>query len=493
MYNPFIYYSNAGGAGAPAISAQPAAAPGLDNVVPSSGKVIVTMKYPRWVFFGLAVIAVIPARAGGQDADAVERGRKALLTRAFTPAIWSQSAYDKAWQQWEPALKAQPAPYEQAFMQHYGLHPAPYDNGRFPMGLREGPGLFGKGLASDCLLCHGSSIAGKSVIGLGNSSLDVHAVFEELSFASGFKKKLPFTFSNARGTSEAGSMAVFLLSLRDPDLQMRAQRIDLGLRDDLCEDVPAWWLLKKKKTMYHTGNSNARSVRSIMQFALSPPNAVDFFNKEEETFRDIQAYLLSLSPPTYPLPIDKDLAGKGETLFNQTCARCHGTYGAKWTYPNKIVPLAEIGTDRTRLEGFSDKWAEYYNKSWLAQETHGGVMGYPVTKVVGYQAPPLDGIWATAPYFHNGSVPTVHDVLQSKSRPKIFTRSFKTDLDAYDSVKLGWKVEVLTKGADSALPAIERRKVYDTTQPGRGNGGHTFGDDFTAEERRAVIEYLKTL
>jgi mono/diheme cytochrome c family protein len=451
------------------------------------------MKHPHWIFIGLAAFVLVPALAWGQDPDAAERGRKALLTRSFTPAIWSLDAYDKAWEHWQPAPKTKPAAYDQAFMEHFGLHPAPYDNGRYPMGLREGSGFLGKGLASDCLLCHAGAIAGKSVIGLGNVSLDVHAVFEELSIASGIKKNLPFTFSYARGTSEAGNMAVFLLSLRDPDMTMRLKRVDLGMRDHLCEDVPAWWHLKKKKTMYHTGNANARSVRSLMQFALSPPNSPDFFNREEETFRDIQAFLLSLSPPKYPLPINQELADKGQTIFNETCARCHGTYGAKWTYPNKIVPIDMIGTDRTRFEGFSDKWTEYYNKSWLAEETHGGVMGYPVTKPVGYQAPPLDGIWATAPYLHNGSVPTVYDMLNSKTRPKIFTRSFKTDLDAYDAVKLGWKVQVLQKGADPAWPAIEQRKVYDTTQPGRGNGGHTFGDDLTDDERRAVIEYLKTL
>lgn len=448
---------------------------------------------PIWMLVagGMALAAAAPVYA--QDADAVERGRKALLTRAFTPAPWSLAAYEKAWQFWEPAPKQRPEPYAQAFMEHYGLHPAPFDNGTLPMGLREGSGFFGKGITSDCLMCHGGSIAGKSYIGLGNASLDVHAVFEELSFASGIKKRLPFTFSNVRGTSEAGSMAVFLLSLRDAEMGVLPKRLDLGLRDDLCEDVPAWWLLKKKKTMYHTGTSDARSVRSIMQFALSPPNSLEFFNKEEATFSDVQAFILSLQPPKYPLPVDKELAGRGLKIFNDTCAKCHGTYGEKWTYPNKIVPMDVIGTDRTRFDGFSQKWAEHYNKSWLAQETHGGVKGYPVTKAVGYQAPPLDGIWATAPYFHNGSVPTVAGVLNSRSRPKIFTRSFKTDLDAYDAAKLGWKVTVLERGPDAAMPALERRKVYDTTQPGRGNGGHTFGDDLTDEERRAVIEYLKTL
>jgi mono/diheme cytochrome c family protein len=451
------------------------------------------MKSVRWCIQAMIMALGVPALASAQDPAAAERGRKALLTRSFTPAIWTLDAYDRAWKHWEPGAKLRRVSYDQQFLDRYGLHAAPYDNGRYPMGLREGSGFFGKGLASDCMLCHAGSIAGKSYIGLGNASLDVHAVFEELTFASGINKKLPFTFSNARGTSEAGSMAVFLLSMRDPDMKLRPKKVDLGLRPDLCEDVPAWWHLKKKKTMYHTGNADARSVRSLMQFALSPPNSLEFFNKEEATFRDIQAFILSLSPPKYPLPIDHELAAQGAKIFDQTCAKCHGTYGAKWTYPNKIVPIDIIGTDRTRFEGFTQKWADYYNKSWLAQETHLGVMGYPVTDAVGYQAPPLDGIWATAPYFHNGSVPTVHHVLNSKTRPKIFTRSFKTDLDAYDAGKLGWKVQVLERGPDPSLPAIEQRKVYDTTQPGRGNGGHTFGDDLTDEQRRAVIEYLKTL
>jgi mono/diheme cytochrome c family protein len=438
--------------------------------------------------------ALFAPRLPAQDAEAVERGKKALLTRAFSPAPWSPDAYNKAWQYWRPKVDAQPASYEQAFRDHYGLHPAPYDNHGLPMGLRWGSRpLVGKGITSDCLLCHASSIGGKSYVGLGNSSVDVQAVFEELSAASGFNRPLPFTFSNARGTSEAGSMAVFLLELREPDLTIRSKRLNLGLRDDLCEDVPAWWHLRKKKTMYFTGTTSARSVRSLMQFALSPPNSLEFFNKEEATFRDIQAYLLSLTPPKYPLPIDKALAGKGETIFTETCARCHGTYGTQWTYPNKIVPIAEIGTDRTRYDGFTKAWADHYNNSWFGQEKTASGEKLGVLDAKGYQAPPLDGIWATAPYFHNGSVPTVYHVLNSKARPKIFTRSFKTDLDAYEADKVGWKTQVLERGADPVLPALERRKVYDTTQPGRGNGGHTFGDDLTEDDRRAVIEYLKTL
>src|SRR5438874_166988 len=79
-----------------------------------------------------------------------------------------------------------------------------------------------------------------------------------------------FTFTRVRGTSEAGGMAVFLLGHREPDLSLRFIRKDLDLKDDLVEDAPAWWLLKKKKRMYYTGGTDQRSVRSIMQFMMSP-------------------------------------------------------------------------------------------------------------------------------------------------------------------------------------------------------------------------------
>jgi hypothetical protein len=440
---------------------------------------------------GLALSSVTSPAA---EPTAAERGKRALLERAFNPPAYSLHGYQNVWRQWGSNLKEPPHNFTQAFMERYGLHPAPYPNGEYPMGVRESTGLLGKGLTNDCLLCHGGSVAGQSYIGLGNASLDYQAFFEEMSRADGRSGKPPFVFSNVRGTTEAGGMAVFLLSLREPDLKLRGQQLDLGLRDDLCEDVPAWWLLHKKKTMYHTGSTNARSVRSLMQFMLSPFNFPDTIKKEEPTFADIQAYILSLRPPKYPFPIDADIAARGELIFRRTCSRCHGTYGEQWTYPNKIVPIDVIGTDRNRFEGFAAQVGRHYNESWFAHERSGWFGDdYLARATVGYQAPPLDGIWATAPYFHNGSVPTVYHVLNSKARPKIYTRSYRTDKDAYDPVHLGWKIHVLGHGADPRLPAIERRKVYDTTLPGRGNGGHTFGGNLNDEERMAVIEYLKTL
>ena len=449
----------------------------------------------RWLWIlPLVVCSAAPAANPVPDRDAVERGRKAMEQHSFNPPVWSEKAYDSAWKYWEQGLKEQPANYPEKLRERYGLHPAPYPNDGLPMGLRKSSFVFSKGISVDCLVCHGGSIMGQSYLGLGNSTLDIQALFDELNWASGRNVKTPFTFTNVRGTSEAGGMGVFLLGHRNPDLTLRIPREELGLRDDLCEDPPAWWLLKKKKTMYHTGGGDARSVRTLMQFMMGPLNTRATFDKEEETFRDVQAFLFSLQPPKYPFDIDRAKAAAGKVVFEKTCSKCHGTYGENWTYPNRIVKLDEIGTDRKRYDGITVEYGRYYNRSWFAQEKGGWLMGgYTALASIGYQAPPLDGIWATAPYLHNGSVPTVYHLLNSDTRPKLYTRSFQTGKDDYDPVKLGWKVRMLGKPAGSSLPPIERRKVYDTAQPGRGNGGHVFADDLTEDERMAVIEYLKTL
>jgi hypothetical protein len=231
-----------------------------------------------------------------------------------------------------------------------------------------------------------------------------------------------------------------------------------------------------------------------MQFMMHPLTTADDFRKAEPAFRDIQQFLLSLEPPKYPFPIDKTKAARGEVIFNDHCAKCHGTYGEKWTYPNKIIPLEEIGTDPNRHRGVGPGYGTAYANSWFGQEGHGWFADEPMIRATpGYQAPPLDGIWATAPYLHNGSIPTLLGVLDSAARPKRFTRSFRTGEEDYDDVRVGWKVKVLRTPPDPGLPAIERRKVYDTSQPGRSNRGHTFGDVLSDEERWAVIEYLKSL
>ena len=439
----------------------------------------------------LLVVLFVAGGASAGEKTPAERGREALLGRSFDPGVVSVQGYESVWKQW--GLAEKPADYAGAVEVRYGLHPAPYDNHGLPMGLRETSSLLGKGIGVDCLLCHGGSVAGRSYIGLGNSTLDLQALFQELARADHIPDNMPFRFCNSRGTVEAAASVVFLMAFRDAELKV-GPPVDLGpLYDQLCEDTPAWWLLKKKKTMYHNGQINARSVRSLMSFMLSPLNSGAYVKKQEPVFADIQAYLLSLEPPKYPFPVDDQLAARGKAIFTKTCSRCHGTYGADWTYPNRVLDVDEVGTDRSLVDSFSEKVLDHWRESWFGQETGPDGTRYPVVDRHGYQAPPLDGVWATAPYFHNGSVPTLYHVLNSRARPKVYTRSFRTGTDDYDPAKVGWKVTVLDRPPDPGRPAVERRKVYDTTQPGRGNGGHTFGDKLTDDERTAVIEYLKTL
>src|SRR5205823_4790006 len=146
------------------------------------------------------------------------------------------------------------------------------------------------------------------------------------------------------------------------------------------------------------------------------------------------------------------------------------------------VPLNTSGTAPTLARAMTKKNIEICNKTWFAHEKSADGGWYKAAETPGYQAPPLDGVWATAPYFHNGSVPTIYHVLNSKARPKIYTRSYGTGVEDYDAVKLGWKVTELRDPPRGDLPGIARRAIYDTTLPGRGNTGHTFGDELSDEE-----------
>ena len=381
-----------------------------------------------------------------------------------------------------------------AFREPYGLHPAPYPNGDLPMGLRDGPRLLRQGRRHRLpRLPRRLDPRARVTSAWATPSLDVQALFEDLNAGSGLPSQLPFRFSNVRGTSEAGGFRGLPARTPQPGPDLPPPRLDLDLHDQMCEDVPAWWLLQKKKTMYHTGEADARSVRSLMQFMMSPLNGPAAFEKAEPDFADIQQYLYSLRPPKYPFPIDRPLAAKGEAIFSEDLRPLPRHLRRELDLSEQDRPARR---DRHRPGAVPRHHGEVrplLQPELVRPGRAGQRRGVQIrSRTAGYQAPPLDGIWATAPYFHNGSAPTVYHVLNSKARPKRFTRSYRTAAEDYDPVKLGWKYREVGP-VDPKLPARERRKVYDTTQPGRGNGGHTFGDDLTDEQRMAVIEYLKTI
>ncbi len=135
-------------------------------------------------------------------------------------------------------------------------------------------------------------------------------------------------------------------------------------------------------------------------------------------------------------------------------------------------------------------------KTWYDVSWYGTRGTSHIVETRGYVAPPLDGVFITAPYFHNGSVPTLEGVLDSSKRPTVWV-SNQSD-DDYDWDAMGWKNKptdwrLFVFGLRSKFGIGIGRGIYDTRRPGNSNQGHTYGDELTDDERRALLEYLKTL
>jgi hypothetical protein len=84
-------------------------------------------------------------------------------------------------------------------------------------------------------------------------------------------------------------------------------------------------------------------------------------------------------------------------------------------------------------------------------------------------------------------------VLNSRERPPRFRLHLSRDAADYDPAHLGWRYDLVAQPPNPGLPPREARQIVDTSQFGKGNGGHQFGDDLNDQQRTAVIEYLKTL
>ena len=376
-------------------------------------------------------------------------------------------------------------------------------NATFPMGIMAFDHANGtKVFTGNCLTCHGGFIEGKYIEGLGgleqDFSKDRSFLFKlldakvKMKFKEGSKEREAFEiFSsiNKRAmnyivTPFKGVNPAFRL---EETYVMRRNPIDLTLKEEdnyeldkhtLASDVPPWWHLKKKNGLYYNGMGRGDFTKLLMQASTQGIKDSTEARAIQKRFVDVFAYISSIEPPVYPKDIDQDLAAIGRPLFEKKCSGCHGTYGVEETYPNKVVSLDIVKTDPYYARNFSTKkhLADWYNESWYG-------FSLPVSEVIpldGYIAPPLDGIWATAPFFHNASVPTLEGVLNSTIRPTYWERT-----DQYNYQKIGWKYQQREKA--------NSKKVYNTTIPGYSNKGHYFGDAFSQKERLAVIEYLKTL
>lgn len=385
----------------------------------------------------------------------------------------------------------------------------------------------------NCLTCHGGMFDGELIVGLGDPTRDftdglIGALPLDLVQSWMLSPLLGFTqaerdntdvllhtakaigdMTKARtvGNNPADSLARVLAEHRDPVTLAWSDTplLDVVFYDDynqpladsrFTSDPPPWWRVHKKNALFYNGMTRGvhrgtmEAASGICVHDLTEAARVDLL------FQDIQAYVESVRTPRYHRPINASLAQKGKALFTRDCAGCHGTYGddpvadETDTYPNLLIPLEVIGTDPVIAEVGTKHAAnvfKVYNSTFYGKVTS----LHPGEPFPGYTPPPLDGIWATAPFLHNGSVPSVELVLNSKARPKYWKR---VDFDSahFDEEALGWPyIEVPYDQAHA--PADEQKYIYDTTQWSQKNSGHTFGDGYTDAERRSVIEYLKTL
>lgn len=240
-------------------------------------------------------------------------------------------------------------------------------------------------------------------------------------------------------------------------------------------DLPVIWNQEPRKGMWLHWDGNNDSVeernKSASLGAGVTPATLDL-----KRIRRIEDWLLNLPAPKYPYPVDETLAAKGEPVYKQNCAQCHAFDGA---YTGKVTPIDEIGTDRARLDSYTYELLENQNTLYS---------GYPwrfshFRKTNGYANMPLDGVWLRAPYLHNGSVPTLADLLEPvEKRPKEFYRGY----DVYDPAHLGFFTNVKEENGTKYF-------FYDTSQPGNANTGHLYGTQLSADDKLALIEYIKKL
>lgn len=251
-------------------------------------------------------------------------------------------------------------------------------------------------------------------------------------------------------------------------------------------DIPSVWLQRDKRYGQWDGNIESKILRNLgAELGVVPdPSAVNYDNAVSTA-----KFIAQLPPPEWPFPIDAVKAEAGRPIFERICAGCHRPEA-------EPVSLSLIATDPARAYGLTPSGRLTLSRLIVeaCRDTNEAECKIPADQVIadrsrrpGYVPPTLRGIWARAPYFHNGSVPTIAQVLQPRLRAASFYRG---RLD-YDTKEMGfaWR------------EAAPRTQLYDTRLSGYSNAGHSLGEvffggiDFEKDEvsREALLEYLKTL
>ena len=440
------------------------------------------------------LIGLAPWSVWGAEPSAAE-GYRLLLEEPYVPASFDDPTLEQVWKVWPEPLRsraaaATPEERRQMAFERYGWTPRPGDRSGKPLQyVVDDAGNW----ASNCFTCHGGEVAGQVIPGLPNTRYALQTLSEDMREARRQLGQPPraadigsflIPLGGSVGTTNAVVFGLALAGRRDEELNLkRGPLFRQYLHPDM--DAPPWWHFRKKKYLYCDAFT-PKAPRALMQFALDPVNGPERFKREwEDDFRHIYAYLESLEPPRYPFAVDRERAARGHLVFQDHCARCHGSYGERPSYPHRVVPIEEIGTDRVRFDAIRRSDREAFQRNWLSRDTQVPVILDPQ----GYLAPPLDGIWATAPYLHNGSVPTLWHLLRPDERPGVWKRTGA----GYDAARVGLAVETLAEVPPAVAEPSERRHYFDTRRYSKSAAGHDYPAALEEGEKQDLLEYLKTL
>lgn len=245
-------------------------------------------------------------------------------------------------------------------------------------------------------------------------------------------------------------------------------------------DFPSIWnqAARDGLRLHWDGNNTSLHERNLSAAlgAGAQPQDVDLYRLAR-----VEEWLKHLPAPRWPFAIDVAQAERGRLVYERYCAACHELGGSRM---GEVVPLDSIGTDRGRR----DSYTEFLLRAQQDYTSHVPWTFSHFTRTNGYANQPLDGIWARAPYLHNGSVPTMWDLLTpADARPRAFT----VGDDVYDPATMGFRHQVVAEPASYT----GRWPVRNTALRGNGNRGHSgpaFGTELSADQKWALIEYLKT-
>jgi len=261
----------------------------------------------------------------------------------------------------------------------------------------------------------------------------------------------------------------------DPFNPVKFNTLNLPKDDTIGNsDMMPLWNQKMHKDFALHWDGLETSLRETVQTGAIGDGATNDSLPVDDLLR-IEKFLAEVPPPKYPYPIDQNLVAKGSQVFANSCASCHA-FGGERT--GTVIPVEEVGTDRYRVDMWTQQAADTYNN--YAEK-------YPfdfdnLRKTNGYVSVPLDGLWLRAPYLHNGSVPSLQDLLEKpENRPQLFYRGY----DVYDRKKIGF----ISAGAEAERVGFK----YETSVPANGNQGHLYGTDLPNDDKKLLIEYLKTL